>query len=538
MVQVKVTEGVLEGELVDNYGSKYCSFKGIPYAQPPLGDLRFKAPVPPKPWAGVRSAKEFGPICYQYEMFFDKGARNGSEDCLYLNVYTPDLNPDKPLPVMFWIHGGGLISGSGNDDFYGPEFLLRQGVVVVTFNYRLEVLGFLCLNTADVPGNAGMKDQVEALRWVNKNISNFGGDPKNITIFGESAGGGSVSYQLISPMSKGLFQRAICQSGVSLCHWMHGYYPRDKALALARKLGFYSEDDKELYEFFKNQPKESLTEIHDVPFTTFELMGNPGVQFNVVDEKQFGNNERFFYGSLMDAVANSTHEGVDIMTGYTADEGMLALGIIKDLDKVLYSARNLPQFFVCEEVALNLSVRDQIEMGKRIRNYYFKNQAKYNWKDLARFYSFDLFVLPALRWLKLCSRAKKNKTYLYKYTCKTERNVTSNLMGLADLLQGEIVVAHADELMYLFNAHDVPLDNDVNSKDFIHIERITKLWTNFAKYGNPTPDGSLGVTWKPYTNENQNYLDIGNELKTGTSPDAEELQFWENILQEFGQKLY
>ncbi|CAD0201660.1 unnamed protein product [Chrysodeixis includens] len=142
-----------------------------------------------------------------------------------------------------------------------------------------------------------------------------------------------------------------------------------------------------------------------------------------------------------------------------------------------------------------------------------------------------------MKWLKLCARTKKNKTFLYKFTSKTKRNIMANIMGLTDLLKGEIVSCHGDDLLYLFNAHSLPMDIEMNSKDFQHIERITKLWTNFAKYGNPTPDGSLGVTWEPYTVENQNYLEIGNKLIAGTSPDEEELQFWENTLQEFGLQM-
>lgn len=124
-----------------------------------------KAPQPVTPWDGIRSATAHGPICCQRDLFFDF-VETGSEDCLYLNVYTPSLEPTKLLPVMFWIHGGGFSSGSGNSHIYGPDFLVNQNVVLVTINYRLEALGFLCLDTKDVPGNAGMKDQVAGLRWV------------------------------------------------------------------------------------------------------------------------------------------------------------------------------------------------------------------------------------------------------------------------------------------------------------------------------------------------------------------------------------
>ncbi|CAH1640554.1 unnamed protein product [Spodoptera littoralis] len=539
MVQVQVNEGWLEGEVVQNeYGGSYYSFKGIPYAQPPLGELRFKAPQPPKPWKDVRSAKQFGSKCYQYDAFFEKGKVCGSEDCLYLNVYTPSIKPDKPLPVMFWIHGGGFISGAGDDDVYGPKFLVRQDVILVTFNYRLEVLGFLCLDTEDVPGNAGMKDQVAALRWVNKNIANFGGDPNNVTIFGESAGGASVTYHLISPMSKGLFRRAIAQSGSNVGYWAQAYKPRERGFALARKLGFYSDDPKQVYEFLKEQPVEALIKAA-VPITYSEKVRDIEIYFNVTAEKQFGNNEQFFYGDVLDSVSNGIHEGVDIMTGYTADEGIMSLAVFGDISANLEQARNFSQFFISYPMSLTLSTNDQLELGKRIREYYFKNSISIpdDWEKLEKFYAACQFLFPANRWIKLVARSKKNKTYFYKFTCVSELNMISQMMGVGDLIKDKPVVAHADDLLYLFTPNTSPII-DRNSKTFQHVEKVTKLWTNFAKFGNPTPDDSLGVTWTPYSVANKDYLDIGNELKPGHAPDDEEVQFWENVLTEFNQKLY
>ncbi|XP_075975637.1 juvenile hormone esterase-like [Anticarsia gemmatalis] len=533
MVRVIVNEGLLEGELIQNeYGGTFCSFKGIPYAQPPVGDLRFKAPLPPKSWEGVRSAKQFGPRSYQLDVFTNFG-KGGSEDSLYLNVYTPDVKPDKPLPVMFWIHGGALLCGTGEDELYGPEFLVRHGVVVVTINYRLEVLGFLCLDTEEIPGNAGLKDQVQALRWVNQNISNFGGDPNNITIFGESAGGASVSYHLISPMTKGLFKRAIPQSGTAFCPWAQAYKPRDRALALAKQLGCYSEDDKELYEFFKSQPVESLVGI-SVPLLLSEKARNSAdMYFSVVKEKQFGNNEIFFDGDF-----NSVHEDVEIMLGYTSEEGLVSLGPADQLKPNLELARDFPEFFVTKPLALLMPVSDQLEIGKKIRNYYFHNKidVSKDWEPLVNFLSANMFVYGVARFAKVC--AKNNKVYLYKFTCKTERNMISHVLGLASLIGSKPVTSHADDILYLFNAKLMPAKVDINSDTFKLMEKVMTLWTNFAKYGNPTPDDSLGANWAPFSSDNQDYLEIGNQFVAGKAPDAEELKFWEDIYEKYGQNAF
>ncbi|XP_075975638.1 juvenile hormone esterase-like [Anticarsia gemmatalis] len=533
MVRVKVTEGLLEGEVVQNeYGGSFCSFKGIPYAQPPIGNLRFKAPEPPKPWDGVREAKKFGSKSYQHDLFTKTGIV-GSEDSLYLNVYTPDVKPEKPLPVMFWIHGGGFICGSGEDDFYGPEFLVRHGVVVVTINYRLEVLGFLCLNSEEVPGNAGLKDQVQAMRWVNKNIANFGGDPNNVTIFGESAGGASVSYHLISPMTKGLFKRAIPQSGSVFCPWAQAYEPRDRALALARQLGCYSEDNKVLYEFFKKQPLETLVSTY-VPILLSEK-AKPGtdIYFSVVEEKKFGNNERFFDGDF-----TSVHEDVEIMIGYTADEGLIGLGPADDLPKKLEIARDFPEFFVPKALAFQLPVEKQLELGKKIRKYYFNDQVDLTgaWEPLIKFYGGEMFVAGIVRFANVC--AKRNKVYLYKFTCKTERNVIGHVVGATPITGNKPMTSHADDILYLFNSKLMPVKVDINSDTFKLMDKVITLWTNFAKYGNPTPDGSDGPRWIQYSLEDKDYLEIGNEFVAGAAPDAEELKFWENITEEYARKLY
>ena len=197
---------------VDTAGGR--EFLGIPYAAPPVGDLRWRAPRPPAPWVLPRDASQFAPHCSQVASPF--GVASASEDCLYLNVYAPG-DALFGHPVMVYIHGGAFQTGESDD--YGPHKLVDQGIVVVTINYRLGSLGFFAdpTLTAESPegtsGNYGVMDQQEALRWVRRNIVAFGGDPNNVTIFGESAGGASVHTHLASPKSRGLFQRAIAESG-------------------------------------------------------------------------------------------------------------------------------------------------------------------------------------------------------------------------------------------------------------------------------------------------------------------------------------
>lgn len=211
----ETTSGRVQG--TEEHG--VCVFRGIPFAAPPVGDLRFKAPQPAEPWQGVRDASSFGPISLQApnEMLESllpvaDPPQPQSEDCLYLNVWTPGLDDDARA-VMVWIHGGAFTIGSGSEDYYdGANLATRGNVVIVTINYRLGALGFLNLPALGET-NFGMRDQVAALKWVRDNIANFGGDPNNVTIFGESAGGMSVSSLMASPEAAGLFHKAIPQSG-------------------------------------------------------------------------------------------------------------------------------------------------------------------------------------------------------------------------------------------------------------------------------------------------------------------------------------
>ena len=234
---VRIDTGTLSGSRDAKSGLD--EFKGIPYAAPPVGSLRWKPPQPVSGWTGVRKADHFGPRCMQRPLYGDMVFRSAgmSEDCLYLNVWAPTRSPGGKLPVLVYFYGGGFWAGDGSEPRYDGASVAQRGIVTVTVNYRLDVLGFLALpaladeSPQHATGNYGLLDQNAALRWVRRNIAAFGGDPARVTIGGESAGSMSVSAQMASPLSKGLMQRAIGESGALLGNL------KPRPLALAEQQG-------------------------------------------------------------------------------------------------------------------------------------------------------------------------------------------------------------------------------------------------------------------------------------------------------------
>ncbi|MBV8632395.1 MAG: carboxylesterase family protein [Silvibacterium sp.] len=213
---VRVAQGELEGAAT---GMGPFAFKGVPYAAPPVGDLRWREPRPAEAWTGVRDATKFGPVCMQPESRLMSISRSDmSEDCLYLNVWTPSIKTAQAAPVMVWIHGGSFVSGAGSQASFDGTRLAMRGVVLVTINYRMGVFGYMAHPelTAESPnhtsGNYALLDQIAALRWLRENIAAFGGDPRNVTVFGESAGASSIAYLMASPLARGLFDKAILES--------------------------------------------------------------------------------------------------------------------------------------------------------------------------------------------------------------------------------------------------------------------------------------------------------------------------------------
>ena len=317
--QVHTTAGTIEGSVENGV----ASFKGIPYAAPPVGDLRWRAPQPLAAWQGIRKATEFGASCIQSKA----GERlpwtkefmvqnDISEDCLYLNVWTPQPKHGAKLPVIVFIHGGGYVEGSGAVEVYRGDNLAPKGVVVVTINYRLGVIGFLAHPelTAEsdhhVSGNYGLLDQVAALKWVHDNITNFGGDPQNVTIWGQSAGAMSVATMVATPLAAGLFQHAQADSGLGISAM------RMMNLSDAEQNGvkFTGDHHAASIKELRAIPAEALLPDPNVPMTPGGLSFAP-----IVDG-----------WSLPDTPNNMSEKGTDndvpVITGYQAGDSALFLG--------------------------------------------------------------------------------------------------------------------------------------------------------------------------------------------------------------------
>ncbi|XP_026678740.1 pyrethroid hydrolase Ces2e-like isoform X2 [Diaphorina citri] len=194
------------------------SFQGIPYAAPPVGDLRFRPPQAHPGWEGTLDATKEGGICVQNDVMLGM-FESGSDDCLYLNVYSPCITAGANKAVMVFVHGGGFTFGHPAEVFYGPDWLVAKDVVLVAIHYRVNIFGFLNLGLEECPGNVGLRDIMASLQWVQANISDFGGNPNNVTLFGESAGAASIHYLLMAPSTRGLFHRVIMQSGSALDSW-------------------------------------------------------------------------------------------------------------------------------------------------------------------------------------------------------------------------------------------------------------------------------------------------------------------------------
>lgn len=368
---------------------------------------------------------------------------------------------------MVYIHGGGFKFGSGNSNFYGADYLVEKDVVVVTLNYRCGVLGFLSLNTPEIPGNAGLKDMVQAIRWVKNNIHNFGGNSGNVTIFGESSGGASVSILTASPLTKNLINRAIIQSGTALADWSVQKNPIESARKLGKVLGCESDDPEEILDFLNATSAKEIVEAHEKlsPLESFPDVLN---SFGVVVEKEFPGVEAVITEPFIDLLTSGRVADTPIMIGSTS----LEFAFERKTDDL--------QVFIPKELNIERNSEESIAIAEQIKKLYFKGNhtGVESLQEYFELLSDHLINVDTHRYVQYLVNVSKKPIYYYKFDYVGELNVSSKLLNSFGLKKA----MHMDELGYLFK-NDLQKDVEPTTLDVKMRERMLRLWTNFAKSG-------------------------------------------------------
>ncbi len=471
-------------------------YKGIPYAQAE----RFMPPSKVIKWDGVRSSRSFGPTSpqskrmgwYSDEQAFAFNWNDGyeDEDCLRLNIWTPGINSNKKRPVMVWLHGGGYSTGSGHElpSYDGTNLAQKGDIVVVTLNHRLNVLGFLDLSAYGEKykesGNVGLLDIVAALEWVNKNISSFGGDPSNVTIFGQSGGGGKVSTLLATPSAEGLFHKAIIQSGAML-NTMEAKWSRRIGTEVVRELGLNSTDINKIQKIPYQQLLEAgekavakvKSEADKEGFTTFIFGWAPTIDGNVLPSK-------LFY-----PIPPEQSKNIPILIGTTLHEFCAST--------YNPSIRNITQEQAVEQL--------KVKYGNRVNEYLeaFKNAyPNYTPKDL---FDVDFIFRPStVEFSNIMSSYNNAPVYTYLFTWESP------------VLDGTLRSLHCMELPFVFNNVERNKSMTGGGSEAIKLGDImSSAWTNFAKTGNPNTKGL--PYWEPYSVNNESLMIFDKicELKKG-----------------------
>ena len=478
---VKIDTGLLTG--VNGINPQIRVFEGIPFAAPPVGDSRWRAPKAPAKWDGVRAADKFGPNCEQRQPNGGGFPPNGGirpepgmgEDCLYLNVYTAAKAAGEKRPVMVWIHGGALTSGAGG--IYNGEGLAAKGAVVVSINYRLGVFGYFAHpeltkeSDRNASGNYGFLDQVSALEWVQRNVAAFGGDPKNVTIFGESAGSWSVNYLTASPLAKGLFQRAIGESGAE--------FAPTRSLADAEQMGV---------KFAETMKAASIGELRAKSADELNKSA-AGAQGPDVDGY-------FLKDQVQKVYAQGKQNDVPTLIGSNADEGttFTPAGVKADSFKQLASRR----FGEDAEKYLALYPFTGDDEARKAQAASMRDQT-FGWNMRT--------------WARYQTRTGKSKVYLYYFS-----HVPS---GIAPALGAQ----HGAEIAYVFdyannkNALTTPwTDYDKKLSD-----TVSSYFYNFAATGDP--NGKNLPAWPAYQGKDDIAMGFADSIATMPVPHKPALDF-------------
>ncbi|XP_050091692.1 acylcarnitine hydrolase-like [Anopheles aquasalis] len=512
----------------------YYSFKGIPYAQPPTGSLRFRNPVPHPGWSGVRDGAHHGAVCLQTGVI--PGQMRGSEDCLYLNVYTQQL-VGAGRPVMVWIHGGGYGVNSGNIEEYGPEKLVKENVVLVTLNYRLGALGFLSTGDRHAQGNWGLKDCLQALRWIRTNIAPFGGDPNSVTIFGNSAGAALVHLLVIADQSatEGLFHKAIAQSSTGLVPYAFQPRPRFYADRIAAALGLGT-DSGSYVEQLRTVPAEQFIAYQEAGFTIPVPRFLRPLDFGPVVEPADAPEPRIVTRRPIDGIRQNGHR-VPFIIGYTDLEGAFFTAFENAIDPTVKPQFNAnPHLLVPFFWNVPAGTVASQQISSTFQSYYWQGRPldaslDYEWTV----YQTDhQFLFPMDQTVRLHAQASSVPLYYFQFAYDGDLNLYKKLFNIPH--PGAV---HTDELPYLFHIPaamlaPVPDTSHANTVS----DRIVRMWANFARTGNPTPSPEAllqNIQWPTVEGPSgQRYLSIGHDLAPSTlSPNPSRMAQWYNLQQSY-----
>ncbi len=460
-------------------------YRGIPFAAPPIGDLRWRPPQPAKPWDGVRDATKFGPDPYQ-----GNGKGNVSEDCLYLNVWTPAKSPDDKIPVLVWIYGGGFAGGHTSGPGENGEYLARKGIVLVSINYRVGPLGFLAHpelsaeSPNHVSGNYGLLDQIAGLKWIQKNIAAFGGDPNRVTIFGESAGGISVSMLCATPLAKGLIHGAISESGGSFGPPSVTTYPGENMRLLAD-----AERSGEAY--MKKLAASSIAGLRKLAPGQLPGGFNSGVGWPIIDGWVIPDDQYKLY-------EKGQYNDVPIIVGYNSDEGLTFTWDRTPEDYIMNVHKRFGPF---ADRLLAAYPPGENTIPRSARN--LMRDVAFGWHTWA--------------WARLQSRTGKSKVFYYYFDQHPKRDPNSP--------EADYGTAHGPEVSYVFQVlKDLhkPGDPELTPADFAISETIATYWTNFAKYGDPNGPGA--PEWPRFTEKNREVMCFNDKAFPIPVPDEEGLE--------------
>lgn len=395
----------------------------------------FQAPLPAPVWNDTFEAVTRYVVCHQPLNDFLGSNFQVQEDCLVANIFIPDLNATD-LPVMVYIHGGAFMSGAGFYNLY-TSLVRTEKVIVVTFNYRLGVPGYLCLGTEDVPGNAASKDQVALLRWVNRNIASFGGNPNDVTIAGCSSGGGSVEYLTLSPMATGLFKKVITESGAVFGTTGPQSNPMENAKIYARQLNFTEVDDLNALEaFYKNATYELLLSKYD--FIGAQTYGSSILVAPCV-ERETGE-ERFLTDTPLNIIKSGNYTKLPLLYGHAEMDGLIRIGefdLIKNLMNESFSD------FIPDDLHFDNDTQKG-EFAARVKQFYFGDQGVANETTLSYvdYFTDVLFAIPMLRTTNLRRGSLNDTIYLYEYSFADENSPlvpNTNVRGPAHCYQAYAV---------------------------------------------------------------------------------------------------